>query len=174
MEQHAMPTSISAKSLVFSAALALAATPVVAQVQQEEPDAEDVARTPLSDLNIDSKDIPETLVLATQNPYTVDGLSSCNAIVARIAELDQVLGGDYDVVGEADTSISEGKVAQGVGGSLIPFRGLVREVSGAAGDQRKLRAAVTAGMVRRGFLKGIGLQRGCDYPARPRPELVSE
>ncbi len=172
MAQRAMPISISAKA--FALGIALVATPLSAQVQQEEPDAGDVARTPLSDLNIDSKDIPEVLTVAAQDPYTVDGLSSCNAIVARIAELDQVLGGDYDVVGEADTGISEGKVAQGVVGSIIPFRGLVREVSGAAGDERKLRAAATAGMVRRGFLKGIGLQRGCEYPARPRPEPVGD
>ena len=174
MAQRAMPISISAKALAIGAALALTSTSLLAQVQQEEPDAEDVARTPLSDLNIDSKDIPEVLVVAAQDPYAIDGLASCNAIVARIAELDQVLGGDYDVVGKADTSISEGKVAQGVVGSFIPFRGLVREVSGAAGDERKLRAAATAGMVRRGFLKGLGLQRGCQYPARPRPEPSSE
>lgn len=168
-----MPISISAKSLVVGAALALTAAPSLAQVQQEEPDVEDVARTPLNDLNIDSEEISPVLLAAVEAPYASEGLSTCNAIVAQIAELDQVLGGDYDVVGETDTSISEGKVAQGVVGSIIPFRGLIREVSGAAGDQRKLRAAATAGMVRRGFLKGIGLQRGCDYPARPRPEPAS-
>ncbi|MDJ0641648.1 MAG: hypothetical protein QNJ15_02420 [Erythrobacter sp.] len=164
-----MSISISAKAFAASTLLALAHTPSMAQVQQDEPDVEDVARTPLSDLNIDSKDIPPVLIAAAGDPYAFDGLASCNDIVARIAELDQVLGSDYDLVGEADTGISEGKIAQGVVGSIIPFRGLVREVSGAAGDERKLRAAATAGMVRRGFLKGIGLQRGCDYPARPRP-----
>lgn len=158
---------------MVGAAFALSAAPVIGQVQQDEPDVEDVARTPLSDLNIDSKDIPPVLLAAAGDPYGSEGLSSCNDIVAKIAELDQVLGGDYDVVGEADTSISEGKIAQGVVGSVIPFRGLIREVSGAAGDQRKLQAAATAGMVRRGFLKGIGLQRGCRYPARPRPEPAS-
>ncbi len=170
MAQHAMSISISTKALAIAAALAC--VPLHAQVQQEEPDVEDVARTPLRDLNIDSKDIPPVLIGASANPYASDGLASCNDIVARIAELDQALGGDYDVVGESDTSPSEGKIAQGVVGSLIPFRGIVREVSGAAGDQRKLRAAVAAGMVRRGFLKGIGLQRGCKYPARPRPQPV--
>lgn len=172
MDRRAMSISISTRALTLAAVLVCA--PLQAQVQQEEPDVEDVARTPLSDLNIDSKDIPPALIKASANPYASNGLASCNDIVAQIAELDQVLGGDYDVVGEADNSPSEGKIAQGVVGSLIPFRGIVREVSGAAGDQRKLRAAAAAGMVRRGFLKGIGLQRGCKYPARPRPEPVSE
>ncbi len=173
MDRPAISISTSAKALALGAVFALT-SPAVAQVQDKEPDVEDVARTPLNDLNIDSKDIPAALVLAAEDPYASDGLNSCNAIVAEIAELDQVLGEDYDIVGEADTSISEGKIAQGVVGSVIPFRGLLREVSGAAGDARKLRAAATAGMVRRGFLKGIGLQRGCQYPARPRLQPASE
>jgi hypothetical protein len=49
------------------------------------------------------------------------------------------------------------------------FRSIVREATGAASNERALQAAFTAGMVRRGFLKGVGLGRGCKYPARPRP-----
>ncbi len=174
MAQHATYISISAKGVFLSTALALCSTaPLLAQVQQDEPDVEDVARTPLNDLNIDSKDIPAALLVAAEDPYARDSLTSCNAIVAQIAELDEALGPDYDIAGESDNSVSEGKVAQGVVGSLIPFRGIVREVSGAAGDQRKMRAAIAAGMVKRGFLKGIGLERGCNYPARPRPVPAS-
>jgi len=173
MDRLAMFTSISTKALTFGAALALA-SPVIAQVQEDEPDVEEVARTPLNDLNIDSKDIPEPLLVAAENPYASDGLNSCNAIVAQIAELDQILGPDYDIAEDDEGGINEGRIAQGVVGSIIPFRGLLREVSGAAGDQRKLRAAIAAGMVKRGFLKGIGLQRGCNYPARPRLQLANE
>ena len=173
MDRPAMSISISTKALALSLAFALA-SPVAAQVQDEEPDVEDVARTPLNDLNIDSKDIPEDLLVAAQAPYASDDLNSCNAIVAEIAKLDQILGEDYDIAGQTNNGVSEGKIAQGVVGSVIPFRGLLREVSGAAGDARKLRAAITAGMVRRGFLKGMGLQRDCQYPARPRPLPTSE
>ncbi|MBV7266902.1 hypothetical protein KCG45_11985 [Erythrobacter sp. WH131] len=150
----------------------LPASPLAAQVQQEEPDAEEVARTPLTDLNIDPEDIPEVLIEAEANPYLSDGLVSCNAIVSEIARLDSVLGPDYDLIGSGDSGLSRGQVAQSVVGSFIPFRGIVREVSGAAGDQRKARSAATAGMVRRGFLKGIGQERGCAYPARPRAEQI--
>ena len=52
--------------------------------------------------------------------------------------------------------------------SILPFRGVVREVTGAAVNERLLRAAYTAGMARRAFLKGWGLGRGCAYPARPK------
>jgi hypothetical protein len=44
----------------------------------------------------------------------------------------------------------------------------VREVTGAASNERALQAAYTAGMARRAFLKGLGRGRGCAYPARPK------
>lgn len=145
-----------------------AAAPLAAQVMPE-PDATEVAKTPLRDLNIDGKDVPEVLQAAARDPYATGGLGKCNALVSAIAELDMVLGADYDIA-EDDGSdrISEGRIGQSVVGSVIPFRGILREVTGAADNDRKLRAAYTAGMVRRAFLKGLGLGRGCAYPARPK------
>ncbi|MFU7528307.1 hypothetical protein [Qipengyuania sp. ASV99] len=135
---------------------------------KDDPDAMDVARTPLEDFNIDSDDLPEVLVLAAQDPYADNGLDDCNAIVAQIALLDSALGADFDIAGDTERGISEGRIAQSVVGSFIPFRGIVREVTGANDRRRQFNLAVTAGMVRRGFLKGMGKQRGCEYPARPR------
>jgi hypothetical protein len=51
-------------------------------------------------------------------------------------------------------------------GSLIPFRGIIRELSGANDQQRKVSTAIQAGVARRAYLKGVGQQRGCAYPAR--------
>lgn len=157
--------------LPFAALVALAATLGASGKAQvmPEPDAKEVAKTPLRDLNIDGRDIPAVLQAAVADPYATKGLGKCSAIVAAIAELDMVLGADYDIA-EDDGSdrISEGRIGQSVVGSVIPFRGILREVTGAADNDRKLRAAYTAGMVRRAFLKGWGLGRGCAYPARPK------
>jgi len=49
--------------------------------------------------------------------------------------------------------------------SLIPLRGLVREVSGAAPADRRLEAAIDAGLARRGYLRGLAVSRGCRLPA---------
>lgn len=162
-----MAISNSAKVLFAATAFALAA-PAFAQGQQEEPDAMDVARTPLDDFNIDTDEIPPVLVKAVQDPYDATGLIGCNHIVAEIAVLDNLLGPDFDIPQEEGGGISAGRVAQSVVGSFIPFRGIVREVSGANERRRELQTAITAGMVRRGYLKGMGEQRGCAYPARPR------
>jgi hypothetical protein len=144
------------------------AAPLAAQVMPE-PDATEVAKTPLRDLNIDARDVPDVLQSAVRDPYATAGLARCDALVSAIAELDRVLGADYDIAeDDGEKRISEGRVGQSVVGSLIPFRGLVREATGAAEADRNLRAAYTAGMARRSFLKGWGLGRGCAYPARPR------
>ncbi len=156
---------------VFVAALMLGWTgtaPLGAQVIPE-PDAAEVAKTPLRDLNIDARDIPEVLAAAERDPYATAGLGKCKAIIAEIAALDSVLGADYDIAEDrGGDRLSEGRIGQSVVGSILPFRGILREVTGAADNDRKLRAAYTAGMVRRAFLKGWGLGRGCAYPARPK------
>ncbi len=171
MIQLATSISTSAKAFIAGAALlALTPTAAFAQVNAEEPDARDVARTPLQDFNIDSDDLPQVLVVAAQDPYASEGLAACNDIVAQIASLDRVLGADFDISKESEDGISRGRVAQSVVGSFIPFRGIVREVSGANAKRREANLAITAGMVRRGFLKGLGQQRGCAYPASPREE----
>lgn len=152
----------------IAAIAAITALPAHAQVVPE-PDVTEVAKTPLRDLNIDARDIPEVLQIAVRDPYATQGMESCNALVTAIANLDMALGADYDIAdSDGNDRLSEGRIGQSIVGSFLPFRGIVREVSGAAGSDRALRAAYTAGMVRRAFLKGWGLGRGCAYPARPK------
>lgn len=134
-----------------------------------EPDAKEVAKTPLRDLNIDARDIPEILQAAVRNPYAVPGRGRCNDLVTEIAALDMELGADYDIAeDDGKDRLSEGRIGQSIVGSVIPFRGILREVTGAASNDRALRAAFTAGMARRAFLKGLGQGKGCAYPARTK------
>lgn len=163
-----MCSSKRAKHFGLWAAFSLMAVPGAAQVMPE-PDVSEVAKTPLRDLNIDARDIPEVLQAAARAPYATAGLDQCDATISQIAALDSVLGADYDIADDdGGDRLSEGRIGQSVIGSILPFRGILREVTGAAGNDRDLRAAYTAGMVRRAFLKGWGLGRGCAYPARPK------
>ena len=43
----------------------------------------------------------------------------------------------------------------------LPFRGVVRRLSGAEARDRELRAYVLAGIVRRAFLKGVAQAHDC-------------
>lgn len=175
MTRLAIPISTSAKALAAGAAMSLLTAPAFAQMQ-EETTVEDVARSPLEVFNIASDELPETLVKAAENPYAHDGLTTCNAIVAEIAELDMTLGADFDIADrseDGDGGINEGRIAKSIVGSFIPFRSIIREVSGANDRRDAFRLAVTAGMMRRGYLKGLGQGRGCDYPARPHENASS-
>ena len=166
------PICLLTAALAFSALTGVSAAAQKVDgddVKEVANDVKDVAETPLEDVGLSKDEIPEVLLEAVEAPYAYEGLDTCNAIVAEIARLDTVLGEDYDLAGEKDTGIDTKGAAKSVVGSIIPFRGLVREVSGAAGDARKSSAAVMAGMVRRGYLKGLGQSRGCKYPARPKP-----
>jgi hypothetical protein len=158
-------------------ALALFAMPALAQpakdggksdkpVTQQEPNAGDVVATPATDLNLKKNEIPPLLLAAEQRPYVLRGLDTCRQLGGAIGELDAVLGDDVDVPQNDGRKMSAGRVAQSVVGSLIPFRGLIRELSGANQSDRALQAAILAGVARRSFLKGIGQGKGCRYPAR--------
>ena len=161
---------------IFSSAVAAlimaACGPVLAQqadqpVTDRDPDAERVAETPLRDFNVKKDGIPLALQAAARDPYATQGLGSCASVASAVQELDRLLGPDFDLGETERKGLTAGKVAEGVVGSLIPFRGLIREASGAASAERQLQLAIFAGATRRGFLKGLGVQRGCSRPARP-------
>jgi hypothetical protein len=123
----------------------------------------DIATQPLQDTNIKTRRIPEVLELARGDPYSMTGLRNCTAISTKIGDLTKVLGADFDT--PEDRRPNRGRQAANVGRSvvqsLIPLRGVIREVTGAAGAQRQWDAAVDAGIARRGFLRGIAKSRGC-------------
>ncbi len=163
---------------LFTAALLTAcmvgALPAAAQDKPAQPrsirdkdvNAVDVVATPVSDLGLRNGKIPPVLEAAVADPYDMAGIRTCAQISTRVGELDAVLGPDRDIPQDRAEKLSAGRVAQAAVGSFIPFRGIIREVSGANSHQRKVNDAVEAGTARRAFLKGYGQARGCAYPAR--------
>lgn len=158
------------------AALALAA-PANAQQVEGNVRAEDIPLQPLRDLNIDQKDIPPLLIDIANDPYSSGGLVTCGDIERAIADVDALVGPDVDTINESSDlqkgANSVGRIAGNFVGGLIPFRGIVREISGANAHRRELRAMVAAALIRRGFLKGLGLERDCPWPARPAEVMIN-
>jgi hypothetical protein len=156
----------------------LAATPAAAQRQRAVTDETvtmgDVAKTPLSDLNLSKDPIPPVLLRAAEEPYRNYGLNRCDDIRNEIGDLDAVLGEDMDLGPRDPGGANIGKVAQSLVGMLIPYRGLIRNLSGAERHQRAFQEAIAAGMMRRAYLKGLGQAKNCPYPARPAPpEMIA-
>ncbi len=156
------------RRLLVLALLVASTTPLAAQ---EERTASSIAESPLSDINLKKKHIPPVLIEAQAHPYALTGLTDCARIGAAVKDLDAVLGRDVDAPAGPKESASRGlamDAGQDTINSLIPGRFIIRRLSGAYEAQRKAVAAVYAGSVRRGFLKGIGLSKNCKYPAAPR------
>ena len=126
------------------------------------------ATTPLSDLNVVRADIPDVLKAAAAAPYAVPADASCGGRAAGIRSLDEVLGPDIDAPATAGNTglLERGEDAatgalQRTAEGVIPFRGWVRKLTGAERYARQVSAAITAGGVRRGFLRGLAAAKAC-------------
>lgn len=123
-----------------------------------------IATEPARDVGLQRIIIPPILEQAAVDPYRLVGMRACGPIAAEIAALSRVLGPDFDAA-PARRGSRTGEVAEAGGravvNSFIPFRGVIRELSGAGAADRRLQAAIDAGIARRGFLRGTQRARGC-------------
>ena len=117
-------------------------------------------------LDLASDPIPPILIQARKSPYALTNTGSCERIGQEMALLNAVLGEDYDTATARERP--DGNTGETLAG-LIPFRGVFREVSGAVRKEREFRDSISAGLMRRAYLKGRGEQMGCAYPSRPYP-----
>ncbi|MDE2564109.1 MAG: hypothetical protein KGL48_17875 [Sphingomonadales bacterium] len=161
--------------LILTCACLAGALPSVARAQTAaDPGnvtAEDVVTKPLADLNLKRDPIPPILQRAVSAPYWLQSRATCRTIGDEIGRLNLVLGDDIDIVQQESLMQKRentvGSFARSVVGSLIPFGSLIREISGANENERRWNLAIYAGSARRAYLKGVGQQMRCGFPARP-------
>ncbi|MDB5494711.1 MAG: hypothetical protein JWP86_2048 [Phenylobacterium sp.] len=171
-------------ALIFAAGLAgCTTTPAKAPdrvqttSQAERENLQGAVGAPLRDLNVLRTKIPAALLEALADPYyRPPGKLSCDEITLMIEPLDAALGSDLDTPrpGEAMRERGKGTALGFVAGATsgaIPFRSWVRKLTGAERHDDYVQSAITAGAVRRGYLKGLGEARGCSPPATPSHEL---
>lgn len=120
---------------------------------------------PFRDVSVMRENPPDVLIHAAQGPYALPGDGGCSAILAEIAALDLVLGPDLDATdrppSRSNTDVAS-LVSGAVGGIIgLPYRSIVRTLSGAENRARVVREAIFAGMVRRAFLKGVAHADNC-------------
>lgn len=173
-----MRSGTSGLAIVLTA-LAVASPVATAQTAIDPANVRvaDIALQPLTELNLRHAKIAPILATARKKPYGLDAIDSCDAIASEVAALDAALGADIDTAeGKAVATRfanGAGRIARSMIMSFVPFHSVVREVSGASARQHTYERALYAGSARRAFLKGVGEERGCAYPARDAtPEVA--
>lgn len=131
---------------------------------------------PFRDVSWMRENPPEILIRAAEAPYQWDPDASCSQMRAEISALDLVLGPDLDQVADSNeesSSDGNGILSSAIGGLIgLPYRGVVRRLSGAEQRDRSLRKAILAGMVRRGFMKGLAHEAKCPMPDLLLPNAI--
>lgn len=163
------------QTLVLAAACIMTlAMPGAAAAQSGEKadsvteDALDAVTQPLQDLNLRSKDVPTILIIAQAAPYELAAVTGqadagdCQLIQREILQLEEVLGPDADR-DPAEKGLANKGLQMGgsILGGFIPFRGVVRQLSGANAEREKMDRAIYAGIARRSYLKGYAQGIGC-------------
>lgn len=147
------------RHICFTLLATLAAFAPIDQLAAQS--AGQIITQPARDVGLQKTEIPQLLIEASKNPYDQAGAASCTQISSSIAALTEVIGADFST----SPAANKRNLAQ-IGGttvvnSLIPFRGIVREVSGASAADRRKGVAIDAGIARRGFLRGLQVARKC-------------
>jgi hypothetical protein len=141
--------------------------------QANRENLQGAAAAPLRDVNLLRTKIPDVLLRAMADPYARPPRPTCASITALILPLNGALGADLDEPPvDEDDLMERGRESAlgfmaGAASGVIPFRGWVRQLSGAERHDKIVTAAITAGAVRRAYLKGLGESRGCNPPATP-------
>lgn len=132
-----------------------------------------ILNQPLNDLNIDNDEIPLLLVAAAKAPYAPPSQADCVGLTHDIAQLDKALGPDLappkpdddkPIINEDSASSAAWDAARSAALGWIPFRGVVRFVTGADRHDARVRHAILAGFVRRAYLKGLQTNLACPPP----------
>lgn len=127
------------------------------------------ATSTLDDVGLREEEIPDILHQAVEHPYAGTAKMPCAQARAELAKLDALLGPDIDVPKNKE-EMSNGEVLLNHGSdflhdtvvdfvrgqtSILPFRGIVRQITGASSHEKAVRDARQAGQLRRAYLKGL-------------------
>lgn len=137
-----------------------------------------VVKQPFRDFNVIRSKIPPVLIRAMTDPYARPP-PGCAGIAEEVSTLDIALGPDLDEPASTEhpgtLTRAEGSAKTGALDAMrsgvqseIPFDGFIRMLSGAQRHDKLVMAAIQAGAIRRGYLKGLGESLHCSLPAAPR------
>jgi hypothetical protein len=147
--------------------------------QQGHNGMKGVVEQPFRDFGLVRSKVPLVLITAMADPYARPAPATCEGIAAEMIRLNAALGPDLDepvstehpgvlTRGEGAAKVAALDAMRSEAQSQIPFDGFIRVLSGADRHDHLVMAAIQAGAIRRGYLKGLGEMRACMPPDVPR------
>jgi hypothetical protein len=178
MDVHMKPLTSVPLLIVLTACAAPDPAREATQTSKTETQVTQAMTAPLTDLNLVRVEVPAVLVAAQRAPYASPVDRACPALATEIRALDAALGADLDtpitsvnpsLIDRSTELASDTAVGslRRAAESVIPYRGWVRQLSGAERYSKEVRAAIAAGVIRRAYLKGLGQAAACSAPAAP-------
>lgn len=167
------PKSLLALFVALCSSVSACATTIYAGPHANQDQVGDAMQQPFRDISWMREDPPEILKHAVLEPYRLAEEIQCEEIMSEIIALDLLLGPDVDEyeVDEQSGGDAFGLAADAVASFIgLPFRGVLRWVSGADEREKVLADAILSGVARRSFLKGAARGSRCAQPD-PEPEL---
>jgi hypothetical protein len=146
--------------------------------------AVNAALTPAEDIGIKRDEIPEELKKLVENPYFTPKPLRCKTIKEELAGLNELLGTDMDMPkvalkdGESYAETGADMIQEGIVGlvrsytNIIPYRSIVRSLTGAKSHEKALVKAREAGKLRRAYLKGLASAK-FGTSCKLSPEIVT-
>lgn len=126
------------------------------------------AMTPLEDMGLRKRSIPDLLTQLAENPYFPPPKPyKCDGVKQEMADLNIILGDDFDTPKvaltanaqyvEAGTEMVQDAVVGLVRSqvNVIPFRSIVRRITGADKHEKAVARAIEGGKLRRAYLRGL-------------------
>jgi hypothetical protein len=174
--------------LLVALGLALSAgcTTTVDPAKRGQKNLGTAVAAPFKDLGLVKPEAPKQLSDITY-PYDPARLENgCAQVAYEIGALDRLLGPESYAPApdksmgdkaKSATGNAVGGAAEGATTGFIPFRGVVREVSGASKAEAEVNHAIAMGQLRRAFLRGFGLAVGCQgvlAPGGPAPRPYTQ
>jgi hypothetical protein len=156
--------------LLACASLLCACASTVKPAERGKKNLGSAAAAPFKDLGIIRPEAPKQLadILYPYDPARLE--NGCAQVVYEIESLDKLLGPESYAppekqgLGEQAGKAAGGaavNAAEGVTTGFIPFRGVVREVSGASKAEQEVNRAIAMGNLRRAYLRGYGQAHKC-------------
>lgn len=143
------------------------------------------AMSPLEDIGLRKRDIPDLLAQLSENPYFPPPKPfKCDGVKQEMADLDVLLGPDIDAPKvalsanaqyvEAGTEMVQDAVVGLVKSqvNVIPFRSIVRRITGADSHEKAVAKAVEGGKLRRAYLRGLAHAQFGDS-CLPTPRIIT-